>query len=158
MLDVACGAGRHALLFAQMGCRVDAVDADPACAAALAHPAIKFTCADIEEGPWPYGGQQFDVIVVCNYLHRPLLPTLASALAPSGLLLYETFAVGNERFGKPSNPAYLLRPRELLDAFAPRLHVLAYEDGIVAVPKAAQVQRLAALRGAPGAARLDLLV
>jgi SAM-dependent methyltransferase len=102
------------------------------------------TC-DLERDSWPFDGQSFDAVIVIHYLHRPLLPHLAAALAPGGLLVYETFAVGNEQFGRPRNPDYLLRPRELLDAFA-ELRVLAFEDGFVASPAPAMVQRLAALK------------
>jgi SAM-dependent methyltransferase len=157
MLDVACGRGRHARLFADLGCRVDAVDIDPRCAAALAdRPEITFTCADIENGPWPYGARQFDAVVVTRYLHRPLLPMLLACVAPGGMLLYETFAVGQASFGRPSNPEFLLRPGELLDAFCSDLHVLAYEDGIVTTPGPARLQRLAAIRGPETGARLRL--
>jgi SAM-dependent methyltransferase len=99
-------------------------------------------------GPWPYAGRQFDAIVVTNYLHRPLLPLLAEALAPGGVLIYETFMVGHERFGRPRNPDFLLRPRELLDAFGPLLAVLAFEEGVVSLPRPACVSRLCAVRAA----------
>jgi SAM-dependent methyltransferase len=148
VLDVACGNGRHAKFFAARGCDVDAVDRDPACAEALGSaPRVCFVCADIEDGPWPYAGQTFDAVVVTNYVHRPLFPALCAAVAEGGVLLYETFAVGNARYGKPSNPAFLLQPRELLDAFGGHFHVLAYEDGYVESPRPARVQRLCALRG-----------
>ena len=152
VLDVACGRGRHALLFAAQRCLVDAVDIDPACASAYEDaPLVTFRRADIENGPWPYRGRQFDAIVVANYLHRALFPVLADALAPGGILIYETFAVGNERYGKPGNPAFLLKPRELFDVFGIALHVLAFEEGMVSLPRVARVQRLAAVR--PGRAR-----
>jgi SAM-dependent methyltransferase len=152
VLDVACGQGRHARFFAQRGCTVDAVDRDAALAPAFAGiDGVRFLAADIENGPWPYAGQRFDAIVVTNYLHRPLLPLLLEALAPDGVLLYETFAVGNERYGKPSNPAFLLQSRELLDVFGGALHVLAYEDGVIGSPPRARVQRLCAVRAAADA-------
>ena len=87
------------------------------------------------EGRWPYDGRLFDAIVVTNYLHRPLFPRLLSALARGGILLYETFAAGNERYGKPSNPEFLLLDRELLERCAPLLHILAFEDGACSSPK-----------------------
>ena len=104
--------------------------------------------ADLEDGsPWPLGVRELDGIVVTNYLHRPLLPHLASALTPGGVLIYETFGVGNERFGKPSNPNFLLRPGELLEfAAAHGLQVLAYECGEVSEPKQSVIQRIAAQR------------
>ncbi|HEU0204818.1 MAG TPA: class I SAM-dependent methyltransferase [Burkholderiaceae bacterium] len=148
VLDVACGNGRHAKFFAARGCEVDAVDREAACAEALAGaPRIRFLCVDIENGPWPYAGQTFDAVIVTNYLHRPLLPVLNAAIADGGVLLYETFAAGNARYGKPSNPAFLLQPRELLDAFGGHLHVLAYEDGYIELPRPARVQRICVLRG-----------
>jgi SAM-dependent methyltransferase len=157
VLDVACGAGRHARWFAARGCVVDAVDRDAVLASGLgAVPGVRFLAADIEDGPWPYGGQRFDAVVVTNYLHRPLFAALRDAVGPGGVLLYETFAQGNERFGKPSNPAFLLRPGELLQAFAPEFFVVAFEDLVVHEPRPARVQRLCALRGQPALERLAL--
>ncbi len=147
VLDVACGGGRHARFFAARGHPVDAVDRD---AAAFGEPAegITFLCADLESpaATWPYDGQRFAAVVVTNYLYRPLLPTLVKSVAPGGLLLYETFALGNERYGKPSNPDFLLTPGELLEVVQGRLKVLAYEDTEVDSPKPAMVQRIAAVR------------
>ncbi len=152
VLDLASGGGRHARLFAARGCQVTAVDRDPACAQTLAdEPSVRFIAADLEGGPWPFGDAQFDVIVVTNYLHRPLFPALVGALAPDGLLIYETFAAGNAAFGRPSSPDYLLRPRELLDVFGAHLRVLAFEDGFVAQPKPAMVQRITARKSEPRA-------
>ena len=119
VLDVACGAGRHTRLFAERGCAVVAVDREPRLDPDLqAHALVDLRVADLEKGPWPLAGERFDAVVVTNYLHRPLFPHLLAALAPGGVLLYETFAVGNAAFGKPGNPAFLLAPRELLEAFA----------------------------------------
>lgn len=149
LLDLACGSGRHARLFASRGVLVDAVDRDAQPdLAQLAN--VHVLQADLEGGPWPYAGRRFDAIVVTNYLHRPLLATLIDALAPAGVLLYETFAQGNARFGKPSNPDFLLAPGELLARCA-GLHVLAYEDGVVGEGgvQRARVQRICALAGAP---------
>lgn len=156
VLDVACGRGRHARLFAAQGCAVDAVDIDAEAGAALADvTGVRFLQADIESGPWPYAGRQFDAIVVTHYLHRPLLPVLADALAAGGVLIYETFMVGQERFGRPTNPAFLLRPRELLEVYAPRLAVIAFEEGVVSLPRPARVSRICAVR-ATGDAHLRL--
>lgn len=147
VLDVACGAGRHVRWFAERGHAVLGVDRDPVSAAALAGIAnATHLLADLEAAPWPFRGQSFAVVVVTNYLHRPLLPHLVEALAPGGLLIYETFAVGNERFGRPSNPAFLLRPGELLEAVRGDLRVIAYEDLEVAVPRPAMIQRVCARR------------
>jgi SAM-dependent methyltransferase len=146
-LDVACGQGRHARWLAARGLRVDAVDRDAAALSALAGvPGVQALVADLEDGPWPYAARQFDLIVVTRYLHRPLLPALLAALAPGGLLLYETFAEGQQRFGRPTNPAFLLQPGELLRASGPSLHVLAFEDGIDPGAPPVRIQRLAARR------------
>ncbi|MGH6623429.1 MAG: class I SAM-dependent methyltransferase [Burkholderiaceae bacterium] len=151
VLDLACGHGRHARLFASCGCQVTAVDSNPACGASLAGlDAIEFMQADLEAAPWPFEGKRFDAIVVVHYLHRPLFPFISAALEPRGLLIYETFAVGNEHFGRPRNPDFLLRPRELLDVFS-RLRIIAFEDGYVAKPFPAVVQRLAARQLEPDA-------
>jgi len=146
VLDLACGGGRHSRLFLRLGYRVVAVDRDLSGAADLAEaPGFEAIAADLEDGsPWPLEGRRFAAVVVINYLHRPLLPRLVASVAPGGVLIYETFARGNERFGRPSNPAFLLAPGELLDAVRGRLQVVAYEHGVVAHPKPAVVQRLAA--------------
>lgn len=150
VLDVACGGGRHALFFAARGHAVSAVDRDPAAIAALAGQAGQFKfninalCADIENGPWPYAGQQFAAVVVTNYLHRPLIPALMAALAPGGVLIYETFAQGNEAYGRPANPDFLLQRGELLRAVGPA-RVVAYEDLYVEQPRPAMVQRICAV-------------
>ena len=143
MLDVACGAGRHSRLLARMGFEVDAVDRDRTL---FPDPpeAVRLLEADLEAGPWPYPKCRFDGIVVTNYLHRPLLPVLVESLEPGGILIYETFAAGNERFGKPSNPAFLLQPGELLEATRGRVRVVAYEDLVVDTPRPAAVQRICA--------------
>ena len=143
VLDVACGGGRHARLLARLGFEVQAVDRAPEL---FADPpaGVSLLGADLERGPWPFEGRRFDGIVVTNYLHRPLLPILAASLERGGVLVYETFARGNERFGKPSNPAFLLTPGELLEAVQGKLKVVAYEDLVVEEPKPAAVQRVCA--------------
>jgi len=147
VLDVACGSGRHARWLAARGHTVEAVDRDASLLASLAAtPGIATRCADLEGGPWPYAGQSFAGIVVVNYLHRPLFPALLAALAPGGALIYETFAAGNERFGRPSNPDFLLRPGELLDVARGALRVIAYEDRVISEPRPAAIQRLCAIR------------
>src|SRR5882672_1634270 len=146
VLDLACGDGRHARYLAARGHPVEAVDRDPAMLARLAGiPGVTTRCADLEGGPWPYEDERFTGIVVTNYLHRPLFPRLLTALAPEGVLIYETFAAGNERYGRPSNPAYLLKPGELLEVVRRRLKVLAYEDVHVSDPRPAAVQRICAI-------------
>lgn len=149
VLDVACGGGRHSLWFAARGCRVVAVDRDASIGAlADSHAAVHPVVADLEGGPWPFTGRQFGGVIVTNYLHRPLFPHLLDALAPGGFLLYETFAIGNERYGRPANPDFLLRSGELLDVVAGHLKVIAFEDRRVDRPKPAMVQRVCAVRGA----------
>lgn len=109
-------------------------------------PGARFIQADLEDGsPWPFAGECFEGVVVANYLHRPLYPRLLESLAPGGILIYETFMLGNERLGKPSNPRFLLRPGELLEAFKD-LTVKGHEEGEVAEPKPAMIQRLCAVR------------
>ena len=145
ILDVACGHGRHARWFAARGHAVDAVDRNGVALATLAEVAhVTPLCADIESGVWPYPRGVYAGVVVTNYLHRALFPTLLDALCPGGILLYETFAVGNERFGRPSNPDFLLQPGELLEVVRGRLRVCAYEDLIVDTPKPASMQRICA--------------
>jgi SAM-dependent methyltransferase len=147
VLDVACGSGRHLAWFTQRGHAVTGIDID--IQAATAHAgAARLVQADIEAGPWPLhidgAPEPFGAVVVTNYLWRPLMPTLLASLAPSGVLLYETFAAGNETLGRPRNPNFLLRPGELLTLCA-GLHVVAYEHGYLDQP-ARYVQRIAALR------------
>lgn len=148
VLDVASGAGRHAVFFAERGLEVIAVDREPQMI-----PGVEFVKADIEGGPWPFSGKRFAAIIVTNYLHRPLFTVLQKALAQDGVLLYETFMVGNEKFGRPSNPAFLLEPGELLRAFA-SLQPIAFEQGRVERPKPAMIQRLCAARGDIGTVKI----
>ena len=152
VLDVACGHGRHARFFAQRGCRVTGVDRDQAALRSVQGVA-ETVAADIENGPWPFAGRRFDAVVVTNYLWRPLLPAIVAAVAPDGVLLYETFAAGNEAFGKPSRPDFLLQPGELLGACA-ALEVVAYEHGRLENP-ARMVQRIACCGRARGAQSLE---
>lgn len=149
VLDVACGQGRHVHWFAQRGHPCVGIDRSADALAALPASAQR-VCADIEGGAWPLPGTQFAAVVVTNYLWRALLPTLVASVAPGGVLLYETFADGNARFGKPSRPDFLLQPGELLRACAGELQVVAYEDGFLDGPPRC-VQRIAARRLAPGA-------
>lgn len=142
VLDVASGSGRHARLFIERKLPVVAVDRE-----AQTIPGATFVQADLENGsPWPFAGRRFGGIVVTNYLYRPLFPRLVDSLDEGGVLIYETFMLGNERFGRPSNPAFLLRPGELREAFA-SLQLLAFEEGEVARPKPAMTQRICAAKG-----------
>ncbi|MCJ0762681.1 class I SAM-dependent methyltransferase [Variovorax terrae] len=146
VLDVACGLGRHMRWFAQHGHPVVGVDRSPQAIEAVA-PLGQALLVDIEGGPWPLAGRRFEGVVVTNYLWRPLLPVIAASVAPGGVLLYETFAAGNETVGKPARPDFLLRPGELLQA-CQGLRVVAYEDGFLEAP-ARFVQRIAAVREGP---------
>ena len=141
VLDVACGGGRHSKLFRDRGLKVVALDREPQTISG-----VRFIQADLEDGsPWPLPGERFEGIVVTNYLNRPLMKVLKESLTEGGVLIYETFMLGNERFGKPSNPAFLLRPGELLETFK-ELGVKGFEEGAVAEPKPAMIQRLCAVQ------------
>ena len=153
LLDVAAGGGRHSLFFAGRGHAVTAVDRDVSALPRQSgiepgiEPGIEIVAADLEGGSaWPLPGRAFGGVVVTNYLHRPLFPALLDALTPGGVLLYETFMVGNERFGRPSNPDFLLKDGELLEIVRGRFSVVAYEARLVSEPRMAMVQRIAARR------------
>jgi len=148
VLDVACGGGRHARWFADRGTRVIALDRDLSSVTDLRlDPRVELVEFDLEVGaPLPLDPASCDAVVVTNYLWRPILDDLVARVAPAGWLLYETFAVGNEQFGRPTNPDFLLERGELLDlARRHALHVVAYEDVVVDEPRRAAVQRLAAV-------------
>lgn len=155
VLDLAAGRGRHARFLASRGFSVLAVDLDGAALAGLQDVAgVATRVVDLEGARWPLEGERFDAIVVANYLHRPSFDAMLGALAVDGVLLYETFAAGNEAYGKPSSPAFLLGRGELLDRVRGRLAVVAFEEGIVerGAGNRAVVQRLAAVgpgRSAP---------
>jgi SAM-dependent methyltransferase len=152
VLDVACGNGRHLRWLQAQGFDVTGVDRDAAAMEPL-RALGRIVVADIENAPWPLIHETFDAVVVTNYLWRPLLSTIVASVAPGGVLIYETFAAGNEAFGKPSNPNFLLHPGELLWACA-TLQVVAYEDGLLSDPPR-RVQRIAARRQAADAAPLE---
>lgn len=143
VLDVACGMGRHLRWFAARGHPVTGVDSSPQAAQAAAAVG-EALCADMENAPWPLAGREFGAVVVTHYLWRALLPTIVASVAPGGVLLYETFASGNETVGKPSRPDFLLQPGELLRTCT-GLRVVAYEDGYLDAPERF-VQRIAAVR------------
>jgi SAM-dependent methyltransferase len=146
VLDLACGRGRHARFLAARGHDVLAVDRDAGALAMLAGVAgVRTERHDLEGAAWPLAGRAFEAVVVTHYLHRPLFEPLLAALADDGVLIYETFAVGNERFGRPSNPEFLLREGELLERVSGRLRVVAFEQGEVAAPGPAVVQRICAV-------------
>ncbi|HEY8100978.1 MAG TPA: class I SAM-dependent methyltransferase [Burkholderiaceae bacterium] len=157
VLDLACGGGRHSVLLASMGYDVIALDRDADSLSRLAAKRITTMQFDLENGTdgrmpvWPFEANRFSGIVVTNYLHRPLLPHIVTSLTSKGLLIYETFAQGNEYFGKPSNPDFLLATGELLIfAALNSLRVIAFEDGFVESPKPAMVQRICAVKAGSG--------
>jgi len=156
VLDLACGTGRHARLLRRLGHRVTAIDRDAEALAALgSDPGIETVCADLETGSgWPPGARRFAGIVVTNYLHRPLMSRILDALDEGGVLIYETFAAGNERFGRPRNPDFLLCPGELLEVVRGRLRVVAFEEGAVTAPRPAVAQRICAVHDLASAAAI----
>ena len=166
VLDLACGHGRHSRLLASLGHTVCALDRDPVALHDAAGEGITTMQCDLESGPaeqlWPFKARRFSAVVVTNYLHRPLFPFILESLVPGGMLIYETFAAGNERFGKPSNPAFLLTPGELLAQVwksSVEMRILAFEDGYIDNPAPAMVQRICAIRtrDVPDAGSLRLI-
>ena len=153
VLDLACGHGRHTRYFLDNHFAVVGVDISQLAIDSIAsslNPVqrnqAELIVADIENGPWPLAGRLFEAIVVTNYLWRPLLPTIVQSLAPGGVLMYETFAAGNETVGKPSRPDFLLHHGELLTVCA-KLRIVTYEDGFIASPDRF-VQRVVAVNDA----------
>ena len=150
IVDVAAGRGRHALLALTLGYRVVAVDRNADALQDLSTRAgpdrLETEVQDLEGANWPLKGRKFDGVIVCNYLYRPFLPQVLDLVDVGGLLIYETFALGNEAFGRPSNPDFLLQPNELLTAVLPEFDVLAYEGVTVPEPAPARKQRIAARR------------
>ncbi len=145
VLDLACGAGRHSYFFLERGHPVTAVDRDVS--ALTPCEGLEVIEQDLEDGrPWPLDERQFAAVVVVNYLYRPLLPQLVAAVGPGGVLLYDTFAIGNEAFGRPSNPDFLLRPNELRDAVAAELEVVEFFHGRLDETAPAVRQRICAVR------------
>ena len=146
VLDVASGRGRHALFFASRGCHVVAVDRDSAALAVLEHVAgVSPFVADLESAAWPAHLGTFDAIVVTNYLHLPLFSPMLASLADDGVLIYETFAQGNERYGKPANPDFLLARDELLERLGEALVVVGFEQGLQDGERPCVIQRIAAV-------------
>ena len=148
VLDLACGSGRHTRLLAALGHAVLAVDRDPAALSGLlGWPGVTAEAMDLEGADWPLAGRRFSGIVVTNYLWRPRLPDVLAMLAPGGVLIYETFMLGNEAYGKPSNPDFLLQPGELRAlAGAAGLRQVAFAEGYVDSPKPAMRQAICAVR------------
>lgn len=152
VLDLACGRGRHARWLAARGCQVSAIDRDAEALAALAGlERITARLADLEGDTWPIEDGGYDAVVVTNYLYRPRVAALVQALRAGGVLLYETFMVGNEQYGRPRSPQFLLRENELLEVFGASLATIAFEQGAVDRPDRAIVQRYVGIRSARAA-------
>ncbi len=148
VLDYACGSGRHARFFASRGARVSAVDRDGEALEAIGDlPGITTRQLDLEGPDWPLEGETYDAVIVTNYLYRPRLESLLGLVRPRGVLIYETFAVGNEALGRPRNPDFLLREEELLDWVLGRMRIVAFEQGRSEWPRAAVMQRLCVAGG-----------
>ena len=148
VLDVACGNGRHLALFAELGHAVTGVDRDIQAAEALELPEVRLVQADLEGQDWPLADQRFDAVVVTNYLWRPLFPQLRAAVGAKGRMIYETFMVGHEEFGRPRNPDFLLREGELLAEFGAEWDVLGFAEGPEGEPATSVRQRICARRTA----------
>lgn len=148
ILDLACGNGRNGRYFLDRGHPVTFVDVDTSGVSNMTgRQGAEVVAADLEtDTGWPLDGRQFAAVLVVNYLWRPILGDILATVAPGGALIYQTFAAGNEAFGRPRNPNFLLRPGELLEAARGRLHVVAYEQRVIETPRPAVVQRIAALR------------
>lgn len=149
VLDLACGTGRHAIWLAQQGFEVDAIDRDPIAISTMKDTKnITSYAQDLETNTPPKFEHNYDGIIVSRYLHRPLLKMLAEILNPGGVLIYETFMLGNERYGKPSNPHFLLLPDELLNTYTPLLNIIDFEQGEEHRPRSAVIQRICAQKAA----------
>lgn len=158
VLDLACGNGRHARFFLDRGHPVLALDRDTDGVEDLqTRRGAEILRADLEnDNPWPLSGRRFAGIVVANYLYRPLFPHILSALEEGGILIYQTFALGHARHGRPRNPKFLLAPGELLELVGGALCVVAFEQGLLGETRQAVVQRICAVRKPPGQAVDDL--
>tara|TARA_B100000686_G_C16671547_1_gene906762 strand:- start:244 stop:795 length:552 start_codon:yes stop_codon:yes gene_type:complete len=145
VLDIACGSGRHSVFLANAGHFVTALDKD---VSRLPHdPQIKAIKSNLEDlSAWPLVGKKFNGIIVTNFLYRPLFPVISRSLLPGGVLIYETFGIGNESYGRPRSKRFLLQPGELLEAFSREFVIIAYENGIRSVPSPAVIQRIIAIR------------
>ncbi|MBU6460140.1 MAG: methyltransferase domain-containing protein [Proteobacteria bacterium] len=146
VLDLACGSGRHSNYLARLGLQVVAVDIDINRVTQCHENDVFPLHCDLENDPWPFMANEFSGIVVTNYLFRPIISSMIESLVVGGCLIYETFALGNEHFGHPKRPEYLLAPGELIDFVNGSCQVLSYEDGYVSKPRLACVQRIFAVR------------
>ena len=151
VLDLACGSGRHTRFLLERGIKVTALDYDISQLKDITNTKNLKTIEHNLEGssPWPFASQAFDGIVVTNYLHRPLFPKIVESLAHKGVLIYQTFAVGNEEYGRPRNPEYLLSDDELLKVFGKHLHVVQYSYGFIKQPSPAVMQSICCINNKP---------
>ena len=145
-VDVASGAGRHSVLLSDISSRVTAIDRNPELSSFFKNTSVEFLCLDLEQAHWPLVGHTFDVVLVSNYLYRPNLTNILDLVGPEGFLIYETFGAGNERFGRPSNPDFLLRPNELRDSVGDGFLIIDEFFGEVRDPEPAVRGRLFARR------------
>ncbi len=147
VLDVACGSGRHLRAALDAGFRVTGIDRDLAGVGDFADcPGVHLSTADLETGGVPpFSAERFDGVIVTNYLWRPLLADIVAAVAEDGVLIYETFAAGNERHGRPTRPEFLLQPGELIEAVTGKLIVVAYRHGRRDEPKPSVMQAIVAV-------------
>ena len=147
VLDLASGHGRHTKFLLENGFNVTSLDANISGLKKIADKnRLEIIEADLEKcGSWPLGQRRFSALIVTNYLHRPLFPHIIAALKNNGVLIYETFAIGNQIFGKPSNPKFLLKPGELLTEVFGKLRIIAYEEGLFQTPKKSVKQRICAI-------------
>jgi SAM-dependent methyltransferase len=148
VLDLACGSGRHTRLFLTRGHPVTALDRDVSGLEDIAEqPGLEIVQADLEDDSlWPLPGRRFGAVVIVDYLWRPILSRILESVAADGVLLYETFALGNEAYGRPTNPDFLLAPGELIEAVQSQLQIIAYEHGYLEQPRPSIKQRICARR------------
>ena len=147
ILDVACGSGRHAKFLIQKGHFVTGIDINPKFELnADDQKNNKIIKYDLENNVWPFETDSFDCILVTNYLHRALFPFFIKSVKQNGFIIYETFSLGNEKFGKPSNPDYLLDNNELLNLLKHEMRIISYQDGIVLNNVQKYVQRVFAIK------------
>jgi SAM-dependent methyltransferase len=148
VLDYACGSGRHTRWLAERGMQVDAIDRDRAALERLEGlEGVRVRELDLEGDVWPLEGERYDAVVVTNYLYRPRFDAMLALLPPGGVLIYETFMAGNARFGKPSSPAFLLQPGELIERLRDGWTLVAFEQGEVLASRPAVIQRVCAVKG-----------
>jgi len=146
VLDVAAGSGRNARWLAEQGLQVSAIDRDATAMDTLSQYGIHAQVHDLEAAAWPFPAESFDAIIVCRYLYRPIFPYLIYSLNWHGVLIVETFMQGQESYGRPSNPDFLLRPGELEEWFANQMQVISFEQGLLQQDPPAMIQRICCIK------------